>query len=59
MPCVTGLVIRWSRIVQSSLADKAFFAGRQFLNPFCGQDLPGQYDQLETTFQDARQQIMS
>ena len=41
-----------------TLTDKAFFAGRQFLNPFCVQDLPAKYDQLEKTFQDARRQIM-
>lgn len=42
-----------------TLIDKAFFAGRQFLNPFCVQDLPAQYDRLVKAFQDARRQIMS
>jgi serine/threonine-protein kinase HipA len=42
-----------------TLTDKAFFAGRQFLNPFCVQDLPAQYSQLRKTFQDAQQQIMN
>lgn len=42
-----------------TLTDKAFFAGRQFLNPFCVQDLPAKYSQLEKTFQDARRQITS
>lgn len=59
---IACIALNWVETCEAaalSPTDQAFFAGRQFLNPFCLDGLGEEYAGLKKTFEDARAQIQS
>jgi serine/threonine-protein kinase HipA len=59
---ITGIAEYWTATCEEatlSPTDQALFAGRQFMNVFCLNDLGDDHAALKTTFEHARAQIMN